>query len=145
VPGRFQRLSRALPAVLFLVGGAMALLAYLVLPWVQLSCYEYILRANNDTTRDCLAVAAAHQLYPIDYLGPLGRVELSQPPAAYLTTQLAYFGPAVLCLLAVRPALEAHRSMPWRRAGLALGTIGGLYGLISVPIVGFYVALRESD
>src|SRR5215813_650079 len=44
VPGLFQRLSRAVPAVLFLVGGGAVLLAYLALPWGTQACDQELVQ-----------------------------------------------------------------------------------------------------
>src|SRR5262249_14463543 len=139
------------------VGGAGALLAYLALPWVTYAC-----RASDfpeDPRSACAAIAAAQNTYPVESLGPVASTMLGLPLSAYLTAQITYLGPAALCLLATLPALVAHRSAPWRRAGVALGVVGGFYGgmspfllpflfspsaprfLIAHRAVGFYVAV----
>jgi len=68
------------------------------------------------------------------------------PLSASLRYQPAFFGPAALRLLAALPALVADRSAPWSRASGALDAIGGLYGLISVLLLGSFIshASRES-
>ena len=139
-PGLFQRLPRALPAVVFLVAGGMALLAYLALPWETQTCFAVIVR--SDPT--CPAYAAAHSLYAVDSYGPMGSKELHWPLTAYLMAQLAYFGPAVLCLFAGLSALAAHRSVPWRRASVALGAIGGLTGTMSWMVIVFVLGLGSA-
>ena len=71
----------------------------------------------------------------------MGSEEVHLPLVNYLTAQVAYFGPAVLCLLAALLALVAHRSAFWCRAGVALGMLGGFSGLTSAQFVAHLVGL----
>src|SRR5262245_14552840 len=76
-PGLFQRFPPALPAVVFLAAGGMALLAYLALPWATQTCYAF--EVQNDPT--CPAWAAAHPIYPADSYGLFGSSVVGQPYA----------------------------------------------------------------
>src|SRR5262249_2535882 len=129
--GRFQRLSHVLSAVLFLVGGSMALLASLALPWVRWTCGAPGIPATLEELRFCATEAAAQPPYLVDYLGPLGSQLRGLPLGTALAAQFVSFGPAALCLLAALPALVAHRSASWQRMGVSLGVVGGLSGVVS--------------
>jgi hypothetical protein len=115
-PSVAQRIIRAQPAVLLLVGGALALLAYLALPWALRVCPDDITWGTDAIANDCLALTGSyagygtHPLYAVDLYGPMGSAMLGLPLTPYLLAQVAYLGPAVLCLLAVFPALVARRA-----------------------------------